>query len=146
MKIRIAILSAFTLGITSMSGQDTSVALAPGSYLLVYGDKLTQLHVSFNKTADNKMTLSCPDAPLSPSAVFQQDGLFQFSILYPDAKQGTLRCLSFAGYSLKRKSGGDTVIRGAFVLLAASGAPQSPGIAALKMQGSFILYKLADND
>jgi hypothetical protein len=48
-----------------------AVPLTPGKYVLIDAN-LNKTAISFIKTSESKLTLSCPSAPSSPSAVLQE--------------------------------------------------------------------------
>jgi hypothetical protein len=124
-----------------------TVPLTPGKYVLIDAN-LNKTAISFIKTSEGKLTLSCPSAPSSPSAVLQEGAIFEFSLIYRDPK-GTLHCVMFLGYGSAQRKGGDVDYRGSFADLAASQSQSSSAQPQLKVFGhgidSFILYKLSDN-
>lgn len=124
-----------------------AVPLTPGKYVLIDGN-LNKTAISFIKTSEGKLTLSCPSAPLSPSAVLQEGAIFEFSLIYRDPK-GTLRCMMFLGYGSAQREGGEVDYRGSCADLAASQSQSSSTHPQLQVFGhsigSFILYKLSDN-
>jgi hypothetical protein len=144
MKTHLAIVTLLmSVAITVCAG-DVQAPLTQGDYILVYGSGLTELKVSFSKGSDGKLALSCPEAPSSPSAMLQQDGLFQFSIVYTSPKESSVRCLVFVGYGVKDDGTGKEFFRGSFAQVVAVGPPRSRSHSAVQAQGNFLLHKVAN--
>jgi hypothetical protein len=144
MKTHLAIvILLMSMAITVCAG-DVQAPLTQGDYILVYGSGLTELKVSFSKGSDGKLALSCPEAPSSPSAMLQQDGLFQFSIVYTSAKESSVRCLVFVGYGVKDEGTGKEFFRGSFAQVEAVSSPRSRSQSAVRAQGNFLLHKVAN--
>jgi hypothetical protein len=145
MKINPLAVAYLLVAAFSVKAADETVPLTPGDYLLVYGSRLTETRVSFRKSSDGKLTFSCPDASASPSAVLQQGDFFQFSIVYADPKESSLRSLVFMGTGQKENSSEKFSIRGLFTEVRAFGPPKWHPHCQNGEQGSFLLKKLPDS-
>jgi hypothetical protein len=146
--LAVLILFATPLAATApFSSAAFAVPLAPGKYVLIDA-KLNRTAISFIKTSEGKLTLSCPSAPSSPSAVLQEGAIFEFSLISRDPK-GTLRCMMFLGYGSAQRERGEVDYQGSFADLAASQSQSSSAQPQLRVfehsSGSFILYKLPDS-
>ncbi len=144
MKTHLAIVILLMSVAITVCADDVQAPLTQGDYILVYGSGLTELKVSFSKGRDGKLALSCPEAPSSPSAMLQQDGLFQFSIVYTSPKESSVRCFVFVGYGVKDEGTGKEFFRGSFAQVEAVGPPRSRSHSAVRAQGNFLLHKVAN--
>ena len=117
-------------------GTESRAPLTPGKYILIDGN-LNKTVISFSKASNGKLALTCPSAPASPSAVFEQGPVFQFLPLCPNPDRFTaLRSVTCVGVGMI-EDGGKVDYTGSFVYLAAS---QNKGVTP--STGKFILYKL----
>jgi len=77
--------------------------------------------------------------------MLQQGDFFQFSIVYADPNESSLRSLVFMGTGQKENSSEKFSIRGLFIEVRAFGPPKWHAHCQNGEQGSFLLKKLPDS-